>query len=164
VLDLSKSVALRTVVSEDKPFLLKVYAGTRADELAAVPWDQEQKRSFVKMQFDLQQRGYGDQFPAADHSIIILDGAAIGRIMVDRTSEDEIRGVDIALLPEYRKCGVGTYLIKELLSEAKIAGIPFRIEVEKFNQAAIRLYERLGFVRTGESFTHVAMEWAASPE
>jgi len=164
VLDLSKSVAMRPAVSEDESFLLKVYAGTRADELALVPWDQEQKRAFLQMQFDLQQRGYRDQFPGADHSIIVLDGTAVGRIMVDRTRKDEIRGVDIALLPEFRKCGVGTYLIKGLVSEAKAAGIPFCIQVEKFNHAAIRLYERLGFNRTGESSTHVTMKWSVSPE
>ncbi len=159
VSDPSRSVTLRPVIADDQQFLLRVYASTRAEELAAVPWAQQQKDVFVEMQFHLQREGYAQQFPGADHSIILLDDSPAGRIMVDRTRASEIRGVDIAILPEYRKLGVGSYLIANLLDEARTAGLPFRIQVEKFNSAAIRLYEGMAFVKTGESFTHIAMEW-----
>ena len=59
-------------------------------------------------------------------------------------AEDEIRIVDIALLPEFCNRGIGTTLLRGLQSEAAAAGKPLRIHVERFNPA-MRLYERLGF-------------------
>ena len=52
--------------------------------------------------------------------------------MVERNSTKH-RGVDIALLREYRSGGIGTMLIEELLEEAAKAGKPFRISVARNN-------------------------------
>lgn len=157
--DRARLVSLRRVVAEDEPFLLRVYATTREDEL--IGWDDHQKEAFVAMQFALQKADYERQFPNAAHDIILLNGVAIGRLMVDRTRPDEIRVVDIAVLPEYRSSGVGAQLIQNLLAEARAGNKPIRIQVTRFNRA-IRLYERLGFVKIGETPVHIAMEWRAS--
>lgn len=154
---------LRPVTADDDAFLFKVYAGTRAEEMAMTDWLPVQQTAFLKMQFKLQKNGYESQFPNAEHVIINFKGVPIGRMMVDRTMETEIHGVDIALLPESRGAGVGSYLVKNLLEEARAAGVPFRIQVEHWNHRAIQLYDRLGFARTGESPTHVAMEWTPKP-
>ena len=122
-------------------------------------WDAAQQEDFINMQFEAQHQFYPQQYPRATHEIILLDGRPIGRMMVERV-EDEIRGVDIALLPEYRSAGYGGLLIHALLNEAAQTGKPFRIQVVKWNRA-VRLYERLGFIKTGESATHWQMEWRA---
>ena len=161
--DKGAGVSLRPVVPEDEAFLLRVYATTRVEELELTDWDVAQKQAFVTMQFLLQRADYEKNFASAQHDIILLNGEQIGRMMVDRTRPDEIRGVDIAILPEYRSSGVGTQLINALLAEASARKQPFRIQVTKFNRA-IRLYERLGFVMTGETPTHFAMEWLEAKE
>lgn len=122
-------------------------------------WPEVQQRAFVNMQFKLQRQGYQDQFPKADHTIILREGVPVGRMIVNRTDETEIFGVDIALLAEHRNAGIGTSLVMNLLDEARLSEKPFRIMVEKFNHGAIRLYERLGFRQTDETFTHFSMEW-----
>jgi ribosomal protein S18 acetylase RimI-like enzyme len=156
----NRSITRRPVTAEDDPFLFQVYASTREEELAG--WDDLQKGIFLQLQYKLQKADYEKKFPDASHNIILLDGVAIGRLYVNRTNPDEIRGVDIAILPEYRSSGVGFQLIRELLDEATAANKPFRISVTKFNRA-IRLYERMGFVKTGETPpTHIAMEWRSS--
>lgn len=157
----SGEVVLRPVVPEDDSFLLRVFASTRADEMAATGWLEVQQKVFLNMQYKLQKASYADLFPGADHHIILLDGEPIGRIMVDRTREDELRGVDIAILPEFRNAQVGTFLILGLLNEASATGRPFRIRVEKLNEQAIKLYERLSFSKTGETDTHIAMDWTS---
>jgi GNAT superfamily N-acetyltransferase len=157
-IDLSESVALRPATPEDEAFLRKVYASTRADEMAATGWLDVEQQVFINMQFKLQHQGYRAQFPNADHDIILFDGQPVGRLMVDRAS-DEIRCVSIAILPEHRNRGIGTLLLQNLSHEAIAAGKPFRLQVEVFNPAAYRLYERLGFVKTGESGAHFSMEW-----
>jgi len=153
-------VTLRPVTAEDEAFLFKVYRSTRAEEMATTGWLEVEKRAFLKMQFQLQSASYKQQYPNAEHVIILFAGQPAGRMMVDRTQEDELRGVDIAILPEFRNAGVGSFLIKGLLDEATGAGIPFRIMVERFNHKALRLYERLEFSYHGETDTHIAMEWS----
>lgn len=156
----SSTIMLRPVTAEDDRFLFQVYASTREEEVA--DWDEVQKAIFLQLQYKLQKADYEKKFPEGSHDIILLDGVAIGRLYVNRTNPDEIRGVDIAILPEYRNSGVGLHLIQELLDEARAANKPFRIHVTKFNRA-IRLYERLGFVVTGETPPiHIAMEWRST--
>lgn len=135
--------SLRDETAEDEDFLLRVYAGTREEELSRVPWSAEQKAEFVRMQFEAQRRHYREHYPAASFSVITVGGKDAGRLYVNRNAS-EIRIVDIALLPEIRNAGIGTGLLKALLSEARGRGVPLRIHVEKFNRA-LSLYERLGF-------------------
>jgi ribosomal protein S18 acetylase RimI-like enzyme len=157
-------ITLRPVSPDDEPFLYSVYAGTREDELAPLGWDEARKKQFLRMQFNAQHRFYRDQFPTADFQIIMSGAQAIGRLYVDRR-EDEIRIVDIALLPEHRSAGVGGALMGDLLAEAARDRKPVRIHVERHNRA-LRLYERLGFVRIGDNGVYYLMEWSAdgSPE
>ena len=37
------AISLRPIEDGDREFLLRVYASTRAEELAQVPWSEEQK-------------------------------------------------------------------------------------------------------------------------
>jgi hypothetical protein len=46
---------LRPVQEEDEALLLEIYASTRADEMALVPWNGAQKQAFLHMQFSAQQ-------------------------------------------------------------------------------------------------------------
>jgi ribosomal protein S18 acetylase RimI-like enzyme len=127
----------------DAEFLLSVYASTRAQELAVVPWTDAELEAFLRMQFDAQDRSYRDQRPAAAFDVIVVDGVPAGRLYVDR-SADEIRIVDIALLPEHRGRGVGTGLIGRIVDEGRASGRPVTIHVERGNRARA-LYDRLGF-------------------
>jgi ribosomal protein S18 acetylase RimI-like enzyme len=151
------AIALRPIVADDLPFLLAVYASTRELELAAVPWDAGQKAAFVRMQFDAQHAYYQEHYAGAAFDVILVGGQPAGRLYVDR-QDNEIRIVDIALLPEYRNRGIGTGLLRELQSEAAAAGKPLRIHVERFNPA-LALYERLGFRQIDDRGVYLFLEW-----
>lgn len=151
------STVLRTVNSSDEPFLRDVYASTRADELMQVPWTDEQKRAFTDMQFDAQDKYYREHYPTAQFLVIEQDGTAVGRLYIDRW-ENEIRILDIALLPQFRGAGTGTKLLMELREEARVEGKVLTIHVEKFNPA-LRLYERLGFQQKQDKGVYLLMEW-----
>lgn len=157
--DDSKTLTLRPALSSDEEFLLRVYASTRRAEVEATGWSAEQQETFIRMQYEAQSQFYKTQYPTAQHDIILLDGIPIGRLIVERL-ESKIIGVDIALLDEYCNAGYGGLLIRNLLDEARRARVPFSIQVVKWNKAT-HLYERLGFVKTGESATHYQMEWRA---
>ena len=150
-------IKLRPVTGDDEQLLLEVYASTRAEEMALVPWTDEQRNAFLKMQFDAQQNYYQQKYPTADHHIIYLNDTAVGRMYVARL-EDEIRIVDITLLPRHRGNGAGTHLITELMDEATTRRRPLQIYVETFNPS-LKLFERLGFTQTAQQGMHLLMRW-----
>ena len=140
---MTDDIALRPIEPGDEEFLYGVYASTRQEELAQTGWSEEQRASFLRMQFDAQSRYYKEHYEETEFSVVLSDGLPAGRLSVARWPE-EIRIVDIALLPEYRGAGIGTRLIERLVSESDASGRPLSIHVERFNPA-LRLYERLGF-------------------
>jgi ribosomal protein S18 acetylase RimI-like enzyme len=148
---------LRDATREDKQFLRKVYAGTREEELVSVPWSDEQKRGFIDMQFTAQDIDYRRNYPAATYSVIEVEGIPAGRLYVHRCGT-EIRILDIALLPQHRRNGVGTKLLLQLQDEARTAGQSLTIHVEKFNPAR-SLYQRLGFRQIEDQGVYLYLEW-----
>jgi ribosomal protein S18 acetylase RimI-like enzyme len=149
---------LRPVSPDDNKFLFDLYATTRADEMKTVGLGPEAMATFLRFQFDAQRRHYERRYPEAEHSIIEIEGAPIGRIYLHHAGE-EVRLVDISILPEHRGSGIGGSVLTGLLESARASGKPVRLSVQKFNPAR-RLYERLGFVVTGETGVHVQMEAA----
>src|ERR1044071_661537 len=105
---MSKDITLRPVGPDDHEFLIEVYASTRAEELALVPWSSEQRDMFVRSQFAAQQEHYAQKYPAASHDIILFESRPVGRLYVARLDQ-EIRIIDITLLPAERNVGIGTY-------------------------------------------------------
>jgi len=136
-------ITLRAVTPEDDAFLREVYASVRAQEMAMVPWSDEEKAAFLKSQFDAQDSYYRAQFPAAEFQVIMNDDAPVGRLYVLRGG-DEIRILDVSILPDARSQGIGTSLMKPLLEEAVAANKPVTIWVENFNPSQT-LFRRLGF-------------------
>ena len=151
-------VSFRPISAEDEDFLYKVYASTREDELAPLDWDDEQKESFLKMQFAAQHKFYTEQFPRAEFQVILLDQEPIGRLYLDHR-DDEIRLIDIALLPSHRNRGIGNSILKDILAAGELVSLPVRIHVEQFNPA-LRFYKRLGFRQTGDEGIYYLMEWS----
>ncbi len=146
---------------DDLPFLFRVYAAARADEIAqAVHWTDAQKDGFLRSQFELQHAHYHDHFPKARYHVICESGQPIGRLYVDR-GDDEMRLMDIALLPEYRGHGIGGALVAEVLEEARTAGIRVTLHVEATNPAK-QLYERQGFRVVEDVGVYERMEWRPS--
>ena len=151
-------IALRPVQESDNEFLLKVYGSTREQELAQVPWSAEQKQQFVRMQWEAQKNHYGAQHPNATHEIIYIENSDIGRLYLDR-SGDKFHILDITLLPEHLNRGAGSFLLRQIMAEAKEAGKPVTIYVETFNPS-LRLFERLGFTPIQQEGFHLLLQWA----
>ena len=154
------SITFRPTGPDDEPFLLEVYASTRSQEMAAVPWSDAQREAFLKMQYIAQRQHYRSHFPEADYLIILSDDRPVGRLYVDR-SKAKILIIDITLLYAERNKGSGTAIIRDLMNEAANAVKPLHIHVESFNPS-LRLFERLGFHRVVEDNgdgVYLLMEW-----
>jgi GNAT superfamily N-acetyltransferase len=151
------NITLRPAGPDDYEFLVEVYGSTRAEELALVPWNNEQRDAFVRSQFNAQQEHYLKTYPGATHDIIVSNGRPVGRLYVARL-DHEIRIIDITVLPAERNAGIGSYLIKQLLDEASRSGKVTRIYVEEFNPS-LRLFERLGFSPSEQQGIHLLLQW-----
>jgi ribosomal protein S18 acetylase RimI-like enzyme len=155
--ELIRGIELRHTSAEDEPFLMNLFATTRATELAHLNCDEAQKALFIRMQFSAQNMQYAMSYPKADSSVILWNNEPIGRLLVDR-AEHEFTLVDIALLPTHRGTGIGGHLIENLLREAAAQGKGVKLSVWQTNPAK-RLYERLGFATDDDTGVYCEMCW-----
>jgi ribosomal protein S18 acetylase RimI-like enzyme len=153
-----ETITVRPEQPADEAFLFELYASTRREELDAWGWPAEARKAFLTMQFKASQN-HRIIFPDADFQIVLLDKVNAGRFVVNRSREN-LRIVDIALLPEYRNAGVGSALLQKTFGEAAACKKPLRLRVLKGNRAE-RLYRRLGFETIEENELHLEMEWRA---
>jgi len=150
------SISLRPTCLDDEAFLLEVYASTRAEEMVLVPWSDQQKRAFVEMQFRAQDAHYRERFPNAEFDVIVENGEPVGRLYLLK-EQDMISIIDIAVLPQHRQRGIGTFLIREVVNEAARSQKAVQVYVETFNPS-LPLFERLGFSRVKEDGVNFLLE------
>lgn len=149
---------LRTADEDDAEILFELFKASRADLIAAIPnLDAAQKESFLRHQFRAQREQYLAQFTTAQWDLIVCQEQVVGQVLVAPLG-DEIRLVDVSLLPEFRNRGIGGALLRDLLERAAHENRCVSLHVLPDNPA-IHLYRRLGFVHAGEQGVHQRMEW-----
>lgn len=159
-LELPSGLGLRPVATDDMPLLERIYASTRTAELAQTDWDDARKAAFLSFQFHAQHQHYGIHYADAERFVIEQDGKVVGRLYL-HWRHDELRIVDITLLPEHRGAGIGGTLLRALCALAQSHTLNVSIHVEKMNPA-MALYRRLGFIRVGEHGVYDLMRWSAN--
>ena len=150
------AVTTRPVDSVDTPFLMEVFA--HGGDVPA--WLYAADPKLLQFQFTAQRAAYDARFPGAVHEIILVDGEAAGQAWWTEV-DDEIRILDIALLPRFRRVGAGTTVYRRLLARAQETNKPVRASVGRLNVGSLAFHQRLGFTLTGESETHLFFTAAA---
>lgn len=148
---------LRPERPDDLPFLERLYASTRLDELALTDWDDAARARFCAQQFAAQCAWYLEHYPALERAVVEVESVPIGRLYLEERT-DEIRIVDVALLPAGRGHGIGTELLHGTLARSRATGKPVTIHVERFNRA-LSLYRRLGFRVQEDRGVYLFLEW-----
>jgi ribosomal protein S18 acetylase RimI-like enzyme len=153
-----RGFVLRPETETDIPFLRRLYASTRWEELAVVTdWNDAQKLAFLDSQFSFQRHHYRTYYPTASWGVLEDHGVLAGRLYVHR-EPTTLLVIDIALLPDWRGRGIGTALMQWTCAQARAAGKSVTVSVEKYNRAQT-LYRRLGFRDISDEGVHWAMEW-----
>lgn len=142
-------------LAKDDEFLYKLYSSTRVEEISNWGWGVKEQEIFLQMQYHAQRNHYATQYPNPDHQIIYYEDSPIGRIYLSRDKKS-ITLVDISIIPNYQKQGIGTQLIQKLQDEAAQSTKNIILHVYIHNQAQ-SLYSRLGF--TCKGVNDVYMEW-----
>jgi len=154
------TVRLRPEREEDQAFRYRLFCDSRLPEWALLRIDETVREQLMRHQFQAQTVSYRADFPGARFDIIELDGAPIGRIVVDRPGTN-LHIVDQAIVPRERNRGIGTAVMLTLMDEARRADLPVRLKVASSNDPSMRLYRRLGFVPIEEAPMYIEMEWRA---
>jgi len=115
------------------------------------------REPFLAHQFEAQRTGYADMFPDSEHEVITLSGRPVGRVWLDWSAEACLI-VDLGLLPEYRRQGIGTRVVEEVLARADGAGLPVRAHVERTNAPALAFWPRFGFAEVGGDVMYSEIE------
>ncbi len=153
----AQGLRFRRQTESDLSFLHRLYASTRAQELAILPWSAAQKAAFLESQFHAQQTHYQTCHPGTDWLVAVHDGTEVGRLYLERCPTQH-RIIDIAFLTEHRGKGFGAALLRDVMDEAAAAGRSVSTHVEKFSPA-MRLYRRLGFEPIEDEGVYELMRW-----
>ncbi|UAW97810.1 GNAT family N-acetyltransferase [Halopseudomonas nanhaiensis] len=108
-----------------------------------------------------QKANFSRELESSITSTVSVDDRVIGYLQCCEEG-DRIYIRNIALSAQYQCRGIGALLIKDVQKRAAASGISVELGVFRTNAAARRFYERLGFVRTHDSATHIHMSWSAA--
>ena len=150
-------LSYRPATDADHNVLSRIYASTRAEEVARTGWPPEQQREFLQMQFEAQHAHYHEHYPDAQWLLIVQGIIPVGRLYLEDWPS-QLRIIDIALLPEFRGRGFGEAILRDLMEDTAPTGRKVSIHVEKTNPA-MRLYERLGFAKVEDKGVYDLLEW-----
>ena len=82
--------------------------------------------------------------------LVALDGDRVVGYVGSQTVLDGADMMNLAVLPQYRKQGIGEALVTHLVQCLREKGaICLALEVRQSNEPAIRLYKKLGFAQVG---------------
>lgn len=123
----------------------------KADIIPAAEGDMKRLSEIAALCFPdpWSERIFRESFENAYTEIFIAkdtDGNIAGYLVLSETG-DEISVDDIAVLPEYRRCGIAKKLL--LQADEKYPDRNFLLEVRESNSPAISLYKSLGFEQVG---------------
>ena len=156
---MSEILTLRPTRADDQEFLYRLFYSVHTEKLRLVPLGEEEKTKLVELMYQGFTRHYSSLAPVSDDRLILLNNESIGRMILLQTRE-EIRLADLAILPEYRKRGIGSALIGQVQTESMMSKRPVRLQVAQFDRA-LGLYRRLGFYKTDVEGPYIHLEWLA---
>jgi ribosomal protein S18 acetylase RimI-like enzyme len=138
------TVILRPEEPADEAFLRRLIMECASVELGAAAWPEPMRSHLLGIQHSSRRSSVRNNFPGAESQVIVANGHSAGWLVVAPLSQ-ETRLVEIVISAELRGKGIGSRVIREILSMADQQDKPVRLSVNAANRAAIRLYERLGF-------------------
>jgi ribosomal protein S18 acetylase RimI-like enzyme len=153
-------IALRPEVKKDDLFIEAVYRCTREAELNFTNWPEQQKHAFVIMQSMAQLAEYKTKFPGASFQVIIYKKKDAGRFYTCE-NENEIRLIDITVLPQFRSKGIASFLLEGLIKKSTKAQKKITLHVDSLNPA-LQLYLRFGFVHIKNNGRYYFLERSPS--
>ncbi|MHA2392358.1 MAG: GNAT family N-acetyltransferase [Promethearchaeota archaeon] len=139
-------IELHQALQKDYDFLYELKKKTLKEYVSKTwGWDEKWQRDY-----------HSQNFKPELVKIITISGKDIGCISIIE-EEDRFFLSIIEILPKYQNQGIGTDLITNLLSKAKVEQKDVYLQVLISNRKAQKLYKRLGFKIEEKTDTHHKM-------
>lgn len=159
-------IYLRPAQAKDEAFLRSVHDAGRAWEFEALKGqvDDHVLDTIFKQQYGAQHDVYFNAFTLAKYALVEWCGQPVGRLYAD-FRDDEVRLLDLNILPPYRGRKIGEIVVRGLCAHASATRVPLTLQVHPLNRAR-QFYQRLGFKDLGPSTrasaghgAFIEMEW-----
>jgi ribosomal protein S18 acetylase RimI-like enzyme len=151
-------ISTRPETSSDTAFLFTLHESVKGAEFVTMTVGDPIRRQLLDMQFRAMTMSYRTNFPSGRFEIVILNGTPIGRLITDHT-QNRFRIVYIALLPEWRRCGIAVALMTSVLQEPRRRGTRCEATLARDNLPSQRLWSRLGFTECARDDANLVLEW-----
>jgi ribosomal protein S18 acetylase RimI-like enzyme len=103
------------------------------------------KNSLTTLRFGFLQAGFA--------TVAQINDEIVGYQISTRNSFG-VHLARLAVFPQQQRHGIGYYLVQDLLNQARLAGLHrLTVNTQNDNQASLALYQKMGFVLTGERYT-----------
>lgn len=151
-------LTLRPRTESDTDFLIALYETSREEELQDVDWKSDAERlTFFRQQYNAQQLHFDSNYEDLDYDILVYEGKDIGRLVLHRSPEN-LHCVDIIIMPEYRKMGIGSIVMQWIERELEEKNLPATLYFEKTKPYLEQIYSKYGFVSVEDLGTHKYMK------
>ena len=147
------NVSRRPAAIADTDFARSVHHRAYRDviERQYGPWNEKAQDEF----FDAA-------WSAAEHEIVLCDAVRCGYASIE-IRDAVIYLHELVIDPDFQGRGIGTHILRNVLEQAILRGVPVRLRTHITNRAA-NLYRRMGFQETGRTESHVLLEWNRQPD
>jgi ribosomal protein S18 acetylase RimI-like enzyme len=137
---------LRPAQPSDEAFQCRLFHARRAGmfQLAGLPAPMID--NLLNLQYRAREQSYRGRFPDARWSIVELAGEPIGELIIDDEPET-LHIVDITLAPERQGQGIGSALVRAVLTDSASRG-GVRAMADIGNTPSRKMFARLGFVES----------------
>ncbi|PAD76119.1 hypothetical protein CHH67_12975 [Paenibacillus campinasensis] len=146
---------------EQEDFFYLLYEKSREPEMALWNWTEQEKKTFLRMQYDFQCRSYQWQYPNLVGRMIHYRGQPVGKL-VTVCGDRELRLIDLIIHPDFQGLGIGTSVVVKLQHEARVRRMPLGLSVQSHNMRAYKWYVKLGFEKVLEHEAYISMHWVPS--
>lgn len=137
----------------DWPFLYSL--GKEVIPVSVSPWREQSMDDTLRYR-ERNLKGFWTWIQQTDSKVFIAENdqkEPVGYLVLYPTSREELTGVlqgwimDLAVLPNSRKQGIGERLLEKAVSYCQDNGILYLgLAVSTHNVQALRLYEKMGFI------------------
>jgi ribosomal protein S18 acetylase RimI-like enzyme len=152
----------RSETPDDEPFIRELMIETLTGQLAAWSWPEEVRGPLLDAQYRIRRRGFCESAGGGPGIIVLAEGEPVAWY-VAADSTEEIRLVNLVVRTEHRGKGIGSAILRQLVTDSDRSSRRLRLSVAVNNRRASQLYARFGFQRTGGDGVHDFMERPVGP-
>ncbi len=108
---------------------------------------------------EFQKSDFNGDFKLLEHFRVVEVNEKFAGFVQCFAHDGYIEIAEIHLLPQFRGMGIGSDILKEIMTEGILRHNTIRIGCFRKNLRALNLYQRLGFVQIEETATHALLQY-----